>query len=73
VNAQTFHTDTQFQIQLITPLHLACLARDLELCQYLVKHGARTDLLDSEGKAPHDPANCGEDFSNYFQLEFCKC
>lgn len=71
MNAQTSPGDDQFQRQLLTPLHLACLAKSSDVCYFLIKHGARTDILDSEGRVPYDPLNCEEDFSAYFCRNFC--
>lgn len=37
-----------------TPLHLACIRRDLDACRLLLENGARADILNGEKKIPAD-------------------
>lgn len=71
MNAKTHRDDSQYPYQLLTPLHLACLARSEKLCAYLLECGADPTIVDSENRVPYDPSNCGEDFSEFFEQELC--
>lgn len=41
-----------------TPLHLAALRRDYDLCKLLIEHGASEDVRNNQGKTPQDLLEC---------------